>query len=116
MAALLVATVGTVAVTRIYDVHPAGPSVWWAFPILALALGAAGYLRVRFRRGDDIDALTLFEAVLAPLIFAFSPTVVVLTVAGVQILSAALRRPSWIKAAFNVVQWSLAAAVGSAVL
>ncbi|MGH3448125.1 MAG: SpoIIE family protein phosphatase, partial [Nocardioidaceae bacterium] len=116
VAALLAATVGTVAAARVFQLHSAGPAVWWAFPILALGLIAAGYLRVKFRRGDDIDALTLFEAVLAPLIFAFPPTVVVLTVAGAHIVVAALRRTTWIKAAFNVVQWSLAAAVGSAVL
>ena len=46
---------------------------------------------MRFRRGDDVDALTLFEAVLAPLIFTFPTPVVVATVAVAQIIIA-LRR------------------------
>ncbi len=116
VAALLAAAVATVLAAHVLALEPPAKTVWPTLPFLALALVAAGHLRVRFRRGDDVDALTLFEAGLAPLIFAFPPTVVVATVAVVQALTAALRRTAWVKAAFNIAQWSLAAGVGSVVL
>lgn len=116
MAALLVATAATVVFAEVMDLRPQAAPEWETLPFLAFGLVVAGHLRVRFRRGDDVDALTLFEAVLAPLIFGFSPLVVVATVAVVQIIISSLRRTARVKAAFNVAQWSLAAGVGSVVL
>lgn len=114
--ALLVATATTVAVAEVLGLQPPATAAWATLPFLALGLVVAGQLRVRFRRGDDVGSLTLFEAVLAPLIFTFPPMVVAATVAVVQIVTAVLRRTAAVKAAFNVAQWSLAAGVGSAVL
>lgn len=113
---LLVAALATVLAAHLLGLEPPSDPVWPTLPFLAFGLVAAGHLRVRFRRGDDVDALTLFEAGLAPLIFAFPPTVVVLTVAAVQAVTAALRKTAWVKAAFNIAQWSLAAGIGSAAL
>lgn len=114
--ALLTATAATVGTAIALDLHPPTEPVWATLPFLALGLVAASHLRVRFRRGDDVDALTLFESMLAPLIFTFSPQVVVVTVAVVLVTTAILRRTALVKAAFNVAQWSLAAGVGSVLL
>lgn len=116
VAVLLAAALATVIAAHLLGLEPPAERVWPTLPFLAFGLVAAGHLRVRFRRGDDVDALTLFEAGLAPLIFAFPPTVVVVTVAVVQAFTAALRKTAWVKAAFNIAQWSLAAGVGSAAL
>ena len=116
VAVLLAAALATVLAADLLGLEPPAEPVWSTLPFLAFGLVAAGYLRVRFRRGDDVDALTLFEAGLAPLIFAFPPIVVVVTVAVVQAVTAALRQTAWVKAAFNIAQWTLAAGAGSAAL
>ncbi|MFY9914274.1 MAG: SpoIIE family protein phosphatase [Nocardioidaceae bacterium] len=116
VAALLVATFIAVATALLLDVGPPGSPSWGALPLLAIALVVAGHLRVRFRRGDDVDAITLFEAVLAPLIFTFPTLAVVATVMAVQVVTGLLRRAPAVKSLFNLAQWSLAAAVGSLVL
>ncbi len=90
-----------------------GHRAWLALPVLAVLVGLAEFLLVRYRYGDEVDALNLVEAILAPLVFAFSGPLVVAAVAAGQIGAAAYRRNEPIKAAFNVAQWSLAAALGS---
>ena len=42
-------------------------------------------------------------------IFTFSTPLVVLTAAFSQVVASVLRRTTWVKGAFNVLQWSLAA-------
>jgi PAS domain S-box-containing protein len=116
VAFLLVATIGAVALARGLQLQPASPPAWATLPFLAAALVTAEHLRVRFRRGHDVVALTLFEAALAPLIFGFSTTTVVATVFLAQLTTALIRRLAFPIAAFNIVQWSLTAAVGSIVL
>lgn len=81
---------------------------------LALLI-VAEYLFVRFRYGGEINSLNLIEAVIAPLIVAFDGPIAVVTVTIAQIIAAVLRRNAPVKAAFNVAQWALMAAVGSAV-
>ena len=115
-AALFFATVVVVAASQVLDVYTLPTPEYWPLPLLAAALTAAALLRVRFRRGEDVDAMTLFEAVLAPLIFTFSTPLVVLTAAFSQVVASVLRRTTWVKGAFNVLQWSLAAGIGSLVL
>jgi PAS domain S-box-containing protein len=79
-------------------------------------LVVASHLRVRFRRGENVDAVTLYEAVLAPLIFTFPTATVAVTVIAAQIIAALLRRAPFVKATFNIAQWSLAASLGSLAL
>ncbi len=116
IAALFAGTAATVAIANLLHLTAPVQARWATLPFLALALVIAAHLRVRFRRGDDVAAVTLFEAVLAPLIFTYSPTVVVATTATVQLITAILRRTPFVKAAFNIAQWSLAAGAGSVVL
>ncbi|HVF76139.1 MAG TPA: SpoIIE family protein phosphatase [Acidimicrobiales bacterium] len=104
-----------VAVTVLTDAT-AGSPAWGALPVLAALLVAGEYLFVRFRYGGEISTINLVEAVLAPMLFAFSAPVVVATVAATQVAGAVLRRNAVVKSAFNVAQWSLAAAVGAAVM
>jgi len=113
---LLVVAATTAGLAHLLDLRPPATADWVTLPFLGIGLVVAGQLRVRFRRGDDVNSLTLSEAVLAPLLFTFPPAVVVATVAVAQIINAVLRRTALIKAAFNVAQLSLAAAVASAVL
>ncbi|HVL90353.1 MAG TPA: SpoIIE family protein phosphatase [Actinomycetota bacterium] len=93
---------------------PPGRASWPALVMLGGVLIAAEFLFVRFRYGGEINALNLFEAALAPLVWAYPPAAVVGVVAGSQIIGNLLRRNAPIKSAFNVVQWSLAAALASA--
>lgn len=86
---------------------------WLVLGAFLVLLIIAEYLFVRFRYGGEINSLNLIEAVAAPLIVAFDPPVVVATVALAQIVGAVLRRNTPVKAAFNVAQWALMAAVGS---
>ncbi|HEX2038715.1 MAG TPA: SpoIIE family protein phosphatase [Acidimicrobiales bacterium] len=94
-------------------VAPPGRPSWPALLVLGALLVAAEYLFVRFRYRGDVNALNLVESVLAPLLFAFPGPVVVATVAAAQAVGGMLRRNEPVKAAFNVAQWSLAAAVGA---
>jgi PAS domain S-box-containing protein len=84
-------------------------------PGLALLVGAAEFLQVRFRVGSQVDGSNLVEAVLTPLLVIAPNAAGVLAVALGQLLAGALRRNQPMKVAFNVAQWSLAFAVGSEV-
>jgi len=116
VAGLAAATLVTVALGIFLHLDPPADETWLTLPFLAVGVVAAEHMRIRFRRGADVSALTLVEAVLAPLLFTFPPQVVVPTVAVAEVLTAILRRTAWIKAAFNVAMWSLAAGVGSVTL
>ena len=84
-------------------------------PFLPLLVGAAEFLQVRFRIGRQVDGSNLIEAAIAPVI-VIAPTFTGIGAVSVGLAIAALvRRNPPVKAVFNVVQWSLAAAVGSLV-
>lgn len=89
---------------------------WWVLPIFSVLIAAAQRLRVRIRFGDQVDAVNLMEAVLAPLLFAFPPLVVVVVVAGAQVITTAFRRGSAVKNLFNLASWVLASGCGALVL
>ncbi|MDQ3385116.1 MAG: EAL domain-containing protein, partial [Actinomycetota bacterium] len=84
---------------------------------LTVALAAAGYFHVEYRHGeDDVNALDLFEAALAPALLLLPGTGVLVAVVIGRAASEALLRVRPLKAAFNVAAWAAAAAVGSSVL
>lgn len=96
------------------DLTPPGDAPWLVLPVFAVLVGVAERLLVRYRfGGGEVDALTLVEAILAPLVFAFAAPYVVAAVAVGQLAAAVANRNEPLKAAFNVAQWSLAAAMGS---
>lgn len=109
------ATLAAAAVAAYHEDAP-GRTHWYALPALAALIAAAEVLVVRVRYGDEIDGVNLVEAALAPLLFAFPGGAVVATVGAAQLGTALARRLPPVKAAFNVAQWSLAAAAGAAVV
>ena len=102
----------TVAYAAVDQTAPVtGP--WQVLVVLGLLVVAASMLVVRFRAGHDVDSVTLVEAVLAPLLFAFAGPQAVVATTAAAVVTAVLRRTSLQKSAFNVAQWSLAVASGS---
>jgi len=75
VAGLAAATLVTVALGIFLHLDPPADETWLTLPFLAVGVVAAEHLRIRFRRGADVNALTLVEAVLAPLLFTFPPPV-----------------------------------------
>ncbi len=97
-------------------VRPPGNGEPAVLPVLAGVLFAASLLVVRYRHGREVDGITLVEAALAPLLFAFPVPVVVGTVALAETAVALVRRGGALKGAFNVAQWCFAAAAGAVVV
>jgi PAS domain S-box-containing protein len=93
---------------------PTSTSLPGAAALFAL-LVAAERLMMRFRYRGHIDGITLFEAALAPAILTLPTPVLVLVVGTAQAVAAILGRDAFVKASFNVAQWSAAAALGSIV-
>jgi PAS domain S-box-containing protein len=93
-----------------------GTPEWWTLPVLGALLVAGTWFVVPFRLGEDVDAVNLVEAALAPLLLAFAPGVVVAVVAVSQVANGALRRLPPVKTIFNAAMWALAAAVAAWVL
>ena len=91
------------------DLHASWSSMLALVPVLV----ASAYLHIEFRHGrDDVDALDLFEAALAPAIFVLSPfAVVALAATGKAVAEVALRIQP-VKALFNVTSWAAAAGTG----
>lgn len=114
--ALIAGLAATAAVVGLALPGGAAPSP--GDPALLLALGplvvAASLLVVRFRAGRQVDSVTLVEAVLAPLLFAYAGPRAVLTVAAAGLATAVVRRTPLDKSAFNIAMWSCATALGSA--
>jgi PAS domain S-box-containing protein len=117
----VIAFIASLAVAAVSLTFLAGGSLGvrqtdWPVLLAFLALLIfAERLFVRFRYGGEINSLHLVEAVVAPLLVAFDPPVVVTLVVGAQIVGAVMRRNTPIKSAFNIAQWALVAAVGAAV-
>lgn len=84
-------------------------------PLLPVLVAAAEFLQVRFRIARQVDGSNLVEAAIAPLLVIAPNATGILMVAAGQLIAALVRRNQPTKAAFNVAQWSLAAAVGATV-
>ncbi|MCU1692558.1 MAG: domain S-box-containing protein, partial [Frankiales bacterium] len=115
LALVAVLAAGAVALAAAGGTAP-GPRADAALPVLAGVLFAASLLVVRFRSGKEVDGVTLVEAALAPLLYAFGGLVVVATVAVTETAVALVRRDEPVKGAFNVAQWSFAAGLGALVV
>jgi PAS domain S-box-containing protein len=83
--------------------------------VFAVLLTGAAYLILRFQYRDDVLALDLFEAVLAPALFVLPTPALVALVATALGVANIMRRNTTLKACFNVAQWSVAAAAGGVV-
>jgi len=113
---LLATAIGLTAVLERRAVDAPGSPHLFALVFLAGLLVAAEHLFVRFRFRGEVSSINLVEAVLAPLLFAWSPVVVVAVAASAPLVVAVVRRNEPVKAAFNAAQWALAAAAGAAVI
>ena len=80
--------------------------------LVATLVGAA-CLQLRFSYREHFEALDLFDAVLAPAVFALSGPVVVALASAAMALSEVILHTRPVKAAFNVAQWAAAAGAGS---
>ncbi|MGH2784475.1 MAG: ATP-binding protein [Actinomycetota bacterium] len=88
---------------------------WGALvPFLAL-LTFAEYRIVRVHYRNQVMAITLFEAALAPLLFTAPTLAIVVVVLLAEAITGVLRKNQPMKAAFNLVQFTSAAALGSIV-
>jgi PAS domain S-box-containing protein len=88
---------------------------WTAIVPFIVLLSAAEYLLVRLHYRDQVVAITLFEAALAPLLFSSPILAVIACVAIAETITGIVRRNQPMKHAFNVVQFTSAAALGSVV-
>ena len=82
---------------------------------LLATLIVAGLLQLKFRYRNHVEALDLFEAVVAPLIIAVPGLGTVVVVAAAKAISQLILKVRPAKAWFNTAQWSAAAAAGTLV-
>jgi PAS domain S-box-containing protein len=109
------ATAATIAVSARGGTAPGTPRTA-SFVVLVGLLIAAEHLFVRFRYRGEISSINLVEAVMAPLLFAWPAADVVVAAALAPLVVAVVRRNQPVKTAFNMAQWALAAATGTALL
>lgn len=88
---------------------------WAGAAGLFLTLVVAGSLRLRFQYGRDVEALDVFDAVVAPCLFALPAPVAVAAVAAAKFTSQRWNHVEPLKARFNTAQWAAAAGVGALV-
>src|SRR4030095_16085661 len=92
-----------------------GMPSWLALVSLFVLLTVAAFPPLEFQYRDQVAALDLYEAILAPALFLLPPLAVVAVVGLSQAFSERLQRIHPVKACFNVAQWMSAAAAGSLV-
>ena len=107
---MLAAVAGGVSFAAARFATPVGHPQWQSLPLLAGLLLASEALSLRYQYRNHVETFTVVEAALAPLLVGFGGLVVVLMMATVQASVQIAGRNKPIKAAFNVSQWSLAAA------
>ncbi|MDQ6688792.1 MAG: EAL domain-containing protein [Actinomycetota bacterium] len=78
-----------------------------------IALTVAGSFSITYHYQGQSDSLDHFEVVLAPAIFFLPGAELLAMVAVAKLVSQLVQRVAPLKAAFNIVQWSTAAATGS---
>lgn len=89
---------------------------WPLLPLLAVLVVAGERFEVRYQFRGAVEAFTLVEAAIAPLVIGFPVLVAVLTVGAAELAVSVLGRNRPIKAVFNCAQWSLATAVAAIIV
>jgi PAS domain S-box-containing protein len=107
---VLAAGAGTLAAT-IAPAHRSLPIGYAAVLTVMVALGER--LQVRYTYSEHVEAMTLVEALFAPLIFVGSGLQVVVVVAIGMTLASITGRNGGVKLIFNASQWVAAAAAGA---
>jgi len=119
IAALTALLAGVAVVASLAALVVSGPVPGRDWPEALLLLGVlvlAGHLIIRVQCGDQIEALDLFEAVLAPTLVVFSAPEAVALVVGAKLVVGILHRNAAVKTRFNAAQWGAATACGALVL
>ena len=111
---VLAGVVVALAVAGAGNSHPVGMP-WTSLLMFAGLLTAAECLIVRVHIRGQVLAITLFEAALAPLLFSAPMIAVIGCVAVAETITGFVRKNQPVKHAFNVAQFTAAAAVGSIV-
>ena len=114
VALLAALAAGSAMASFALDGGPTTRTLWATGGFLVL-LAAAEYLLVRFHYREEVMALSLFEAVLAPAIFVLPPVTAIALAGTAQMIAHSMHRVRPIKTTFNVAQWSLATAAGATV-
>ena len=109
---LLAVGAGSAATAAVIDGWPADVP-WLQVPGLFVALVAASHLLIRYQYGKEVDALDLFEAVLAPVMFVLPGPLVVALVGASKATVGIAHRNQPLKAYFNAAQWMAAAGLGN---
>lgn len=81
-----------------------------------IALVVGGLLNLEYHYRGQTDAFDHFEVALVPALYFMPPVYVVCLAGTAKLICQIYRRVRPLKAAFNVAQWSAAAAVGALVL
>jgi signal transduction histidine kinase len=103
--------IGAAASTR----WPIAASTIVAAAPLVVGLVVGGLAQVEYRRGEEIEAIDLFEAALTPVVFLLPGVGAVGLAAAAKAFSQRRLKVAPVKAAFNVAQWACVAAVASVV-
>jgi PAS domain S-box-containing protein len=103
------AVVGAVASTRL----PVAASTLVAAVPLVVGMVIGGLAQVEYRRGEEVEAIDLFEAALTPLVFLLPGVGAVALAAAAKAFSQRRLKVAPVKAAFNIAQWACVAAVAS---
>src|SRR5437870_660883 len=91
-----IAVIGAVTATRL----PISAGTLLAAAPLVVGLVVGGLAQVEYRRGDDIEAIDLFEAALTPLVFLLPGVGAVALAAGAKGVSQFRLKVAPVKAAF----------------
>lgn len=114
VAGVLLLALAAAALAARLDRNSAAPAALLA--LLAGVLCLAEWLQIRYSHADHVDALTLVESALAPVLLLCSGAQASLVVAVGIGAATLLRRSALVKATFNVAQWVLGTAVAQVVL
>jgi PAS domain S-box-containing protein len=106
--------VAAVVAARI--VPGAAPPAWPLIAPFAVLIVLAECLQVRYHYRDQVNAFNLVEGVMAPMLFVGSGAESVAAVAAAMLVAGLVLGNPPIKLVFNLMQWVLAAALGSIVV
>lgn len=112
----LTATLFATGVATGIAAQSAGPAIatpWVQAPLVLAVLALASHLIIRIQVRDDVEAVDLFEAVLAPTIVFFPGLLAVALAAAAKAAVCTLHRNEPVKAFFNVAQWAAATGCGA---
>lgn len=98
------------------EIAPHRSPAWLALIPFFVLLVLAERLDVRFRSSGHVESVNLFEAVLAPLLFAFPGAPVAGVVTLAWLTAGVLRRNHPTKALFNASAWALASGTAAMIL